>query len=208
MDGLRWLATLIVLPLVGSAGCASSRPAAPSSLVAVLRVNTFGLPDDQAPRLRQTIASAVAESSASLVASGEGVDRAMAQTSACAHSDPEQTDRCALAAGRRLGATHVVAGSVGKLEKTHLVQLRLLRVDRAAAVRTLEETSFGDLDALQGVVRSMATRLFDQPTLQSKPWYRRWWVWTLVGATAAAGVIVPVVATRHDDFAGRQLDLP
>jgi len=37
----------------------------------------------------------------------------------------------------------------------------------------------------------------------ARPWYRRWWIWALVGAGVAAAVVVPVVltqtgSTRHD----------
>jgi hypothetical protein len=37
----------------------------------------------------------------------------------------------------------------------------------------------------------------------SPPWYKRWWVWGLVGAAAVAGVVVPVtLASQADDPVG------
>lgn len=32
------------------------------------------------------------------------------------------------------------------------------------------------------------------------PWYRRWWVWTLIGAGVAAAVIIPVMATQEQRY--------
>lgn len=33
-----------------------------------------------------------------------------------------------------------------------------------------------------------------RPAVSQTPWYRRWWVWTLVGAAVAAAVIIPLAA--------------
>lgn len=35
-------------------------------------------------------------------------------------------------------------------------------------------------------------------TTLSKPWYTRWWVWGLVGAVVAAGVVIPLAAVDRD----------
>jgi hypothetical protein len=35
---------------------------------------------------------------------------------------------------------------------------------------------------------------------QPKVWYKRWWVWTLIGAGVTAAVVIPVVATQEQRY--------
>lgn len=64
--------------------------------------------------------------------------------------------------------------------------------DRASG----ESDEEGDED---GTTSAGSTRA--GPTTSS-PWYKRWWVWGLVGAVAVAGVVIPVTLASQADEAG------
>lgn len=161
--------------------------------VAVLRVETFGMSDARGRKLRQTIARAVRPNAAAVLKSAK-VDGALERGGRCQQLDPEQRDGCALRAGRRLGASHVVASSVGKLGKTHLLRLRMLKVAGGATTRTLEEMVLGDFSAIKARLEALAGQLIDAPR-RPPAWYRRWWVWTAAGVVVAGAAAAAVVAT-------------
>jgi len=163
----------------------------------VLPLRAVGLSEGEAASVR---AAMVRELRRDLtVASEVEAATAVAGSPECQGGKQAQ-DPCALAAGAAAGATQVLAGAVGGIGRTFVVQLRLLHVG-TAAVRTVEETLFGDLGNLLRAAGPIAARLVNVP--QPKAWYTRWWLWTAVGAAVAAGVVIPVVLTRPSDDAVR-----
>jgi len=130
------------------------------------------------------------------------VDQAVARTR-CRQQQMEE--QCAVAVGQRLGASHVVAGGLGGLGRTLLIQLKLVDVKRRSVIRALEETHFGGPSGLEAAVGKVMDRL-DLERQPSRPWYRRWWVWTIVGTAVAAAVIVPLAVRDSDPY--ENLTLP
>jgi hypothetical protein len=187
----------LVASLVAAAGCATSRPAtrgpAPPQRLLILPLRAVGLSEGEAAAVRAAIVRELARELT--LASDAEVATAVAGARECEGGKALQ-DPCALAAGASTGASQVLAGAVGGIGKTFVVQLRLLHV-RTAAVRTVEETLFGEQSNLLRAAGPIALRLVN--VSPPKPWYTRWWLWTAVGAAVAAGVVVPVVLTRDRD---------
>jgi hypothetical protein len=44
----------------------------------------------------------------------------------------------------------------------------------------------------------------DRPRPGPRPWYRRWWVWTLAGAAVATAVALPLGLTQRHDATGER----
>ena len=63
---------------------------------------------------------------------------------------------------------------------------------------SLEETLFGSPARLESALGGITTHLFDLPRPQR--WYERWWVWTLVGVTVTAAVVVPLAVRSSDPY--------
>lgn len=178
------------------AGCAAQRAAGGTLRVAVLQLKAVGLPPQIAPQTRAAIQRQLAESSEAVVLAEQPLDQALAAEVSCKERGPEAEERCALAVGARLGATHVVVGALGGLGRTFIVQLRVLEVARAAVSKSLEETLFGEPDTLPRAAAQLAVRLVG--ARRAPPWYGRWWVWTLATLAAGAAVAIPLVLTRGD----------
>jgi hypothetical protein len=148
---------------------------------------------------RASLEKAARSSSAGSVVDTALVDQTSAKLAACQDRGPARQATCAVGCGKRLGASHVVVSAFGGLGKTHVVQLRVIRVEDSAVIRSIEETLFGGLPVLAPQTERIAARLFDAP--RSGPWYTRWWVWTAVAVAAAAAIVVPVViVTQGDDI--------
>ena len=190
------LSSYIVTALLLS-GCAASSSGLRQAKVAVLRPVAVGVPEAAMDGARASLEKAVRSSSAAAVVHSTHVDQASAQLPACQDRGPARKATCAVNCGKRLGASHVVVSAFGGLGKTHVVQLRVIRVEDSAVIRSVEETLFGGLPALAPQTERIASRLLDAP--RSGPWYTRWWVWTAVAAATAAAVIVPVVIVTQSD---------
>ncbi len=66
---------------------------------------------------------------------------------------------CLAAAGRRLGVSEVVAGNIGELGESYVVNLKLIDVEHAVEVRRVSERLRGRPDELIEAVRVAAHRL-------------------------------------------------
>lgn len=190
-------AALLLAWVTGAAACATTRPAALPRHVAVMPLKAVGVEPNLARDLRGAIVESVARSTSAEVDPPARVDRASSGREACATPGPDRQDACAVSTGAALGASHVVAGAVGGLGKTHVVQLRVLHVGQVAPLRSLEETFTGDFSTVLAAAQPMVEKLFEVPP--PRPWYTRWWLWTSVGVAVTAAVVVPVVLTRRDE---------
>ena len=100
---------------------------------------------------------------------------------------------CMAELGGALGARWMVSGSVGKLGPTRMLTLKLLDVDNTKIDNQLTKQLPEDDGELAEVMRVTSYELvhLKAPVLEA-PWYRKWWVWTLVGAGVGAVVAVSV----------------
>lgn len=187
------LAALLALA-VGS-GCAGTPKRAPLGPIAVLPLDAVGGAAQRAePSARRAIERELAISTPLIDAAK--VEAAQGPKGACG-GDKGQRERCAVALGRKLTARHVVAGALGGLGRTFIIQLDLVDVQRAAVTRSLEETHFGGLKGLDAAVGRVAGRLVDRP--RGRAWYKRWWVWTAAAVVIGGAVTATVLLTRKSD---------
>lgn len=193
-------------PLVLSAlamaavGCAGPQHAArQGAVIAVLPLDAVGKAARQAaPRARRAMHEHLSKQPATRVVSVPAVDRALVATVACAGQD-RQVEGCVGAVGRAVGASHVVSGALGGLGKTFILQLRVTDLRRASVSRSLEESLYGGPAGLDPAVRRGMDRLFPRPHA-TKPWYKRWWIWTAIGLAVTAAVVVPLAVHEDDPY--------
>lgn len=190
----------LVVAVVLSAGCAGPGRAAPGAMViVVLPLDAVGqAARETVPRARGTMHQHLSGQPSIRLMPMPEVDRALVRTPAC-HGADRQVEGCTGAVGRTLGASHVVSGALGGLGKTYILQLKVTDVRRSVVTRSLEETLYGGPAGLDGAVRKGMDRLFHRPR-SSTPWYRRWWIWTVVGAAVTAAVVVPLALQEDDPY--------
>jgi len=201
-NSTRTLAPLLLVALAGAcASCSSTqRP-----VVAVLPLDTVG--DSAAPasqRMRTALTAGLERSHRFEVVAKEAVDRSLPLLKACAQGQLRQ-ERCAVAAGTTHNAHQVIAGAMGGIGDTFLVQLKLVDVRKAAVIRSLEDSLTGGAETMSSRSNRMIEQLFGPPP--RRKWYTRWWLWTALGVAASAAVVLPLVL-RHGDSPQDALTLP
>lgn len=199
---VRWPSCLFAVVCLGACGHTSPGP----GRVVVLPLDSIGVPADRAAQMDRIIAREAHQGGAIAVVDAGETRRQVEQLEACREGPGREAVRCAAEAGKRLGSSHVVLGAVGRLGKTWLLRLKLLQVSTSTVDRTVEETLVGPTGELDRSLARATGRLFDLP--RPRPWYTRWWVWTLVGAAVTAAVVVPVVLTRQEPDPYRDIPFP
>jgi len=189
-------ATYVILTAHLLCACATDRDALRPSSVAVLPPVAVGLPEEAVERTRTAISEAVGQVCGAPVVDSGRIDRAMHATKLCRERGPARQNGCAVAAGREVGASHVVSGAIGGLGNTRVVQLRLLQVASGTVIRSLEETLFGKSTTVAMQTGVIAGRLFGS---RRTPWYGHWWVWTAAVVVVATAVVVPAVLLSNSD---------
>ncbi|MCA9668028.1 MAG: hypothetical protein KC503_20660 [Myxococcales bacterium] len=189
----RRVLLLLLLPLCLTA-CGSTGSPLPSR-VAVAPLRRVAVSAERANAVRETISRELRRVPVPLSAR-DAVDR---EGKRCDLSSDDAAKRvaCATDLGKRVGASHVIVGGIGGLGRISVVQLSLVGVREAAVTRALEETVF-ERNGRDRALRSITRRLLDIPP--RLPWYRRWWVWTIVGVAVTAAVVLPLALRRDDPF--------
>jgi hypothetical protein len=193
----RWRPVLLAAALTALPACGHSRQAAPTR-VAILPLDSVGLPAPAVERLRQALGQQVARAPTLTRLPLEEVEAATRRAAGCQPLSRERWVPCATRVGGELQAAQAVVGAVGGLGSTYVVQLHLVGVKTGAVIRSLEETLFGNPARLESAVGNITTRLFDLPRPQR--WYERWWVWTLAGVAVATAVAVPLALRDSDPY--------
>jgi hypothetical protein len=177
--------------------CASGTRGTQARTVAILPLNVAGDPASRRePAVRRAMAEILKRRPEIRLSDASAVQRALDREAAC-QGKQRFKEPCALGVGDLVGARYVVSGAVGGLEKTFIVQLKLLDTRRGGVTRSLEEAHFGGATGLEVVVEKMVRQLFR--FRKKKPWYTRWWIWAGVAGVVATAVVVPVVVMQEDD---------
>jgi hypothetical protein len=193
----RRLLGALLLPLLALGGCgpAATRPA---PRVAIVPVDTVGVPPVEGEALGGALTSALDRSRTARPVPG-------AAAAAAAASQPadwtrcRESNACLAGVGRRVPAELVLSLAVAGLGDLRLVRSRLVRADDGLALQDLQETVQGGRPALETYAGSLSRRLF--PEALRRPWYKQWWFFVAVAAVAgatAAATWGAVRATRHD----------
>jgi hypothetical protein len=188
-------ATLAPLLALGGCGPALTRPA---PRVAIVPVDTVGVPTVEGEALQGALSRALDQSRTARAVSGTAA-AAAAATQPADWSRCRESSACLASVGRRVPADLVLSLALAGLGDLRLVRSRLVRTDDGLALQDLQETVQGGRPALETYAGSLARRLF--PEAARRPWYKQWWFFAAVavvaGATAAA-TWAAVRSSRHE----------
>ncbi len=120
---------------------------------------------------------------------------ALARTGAkgCASRIP-----CLQKLGRSLGARKVLALRFGRLGDTLVLRLTAFDVARGVRQGSWQEVLKwgGSANVRRAVERLVHGFAPPAPAPRSRPWFKRWYVWTVAGLVVAGSVTAAVLATR------------
>lgn len=191
----RWIVAIATLLVPGVA------PARPR--LALLPVDTVGVPAERGERIWTALARSLADAGAAEVAPRAEIDAALPKDEPARGACP-QDPACVEATSRRVGAQLGLAVTLSGLGDTHLIRLRLHDARHRGAAREVRETVIGTEEALIVQARALAVRMLRDP---ERPWYGRWWAWAAIGVGVAAAVAVPL-ALRDSGGGPEVVDLP
>lgn len=147
---------LLALVLVAATAHAQApAPARPS--IGFLHLEPLGLDAERALRLETLFRAELERLSSSPLPSRAVVDTLLSHDAALRGCNGEAP--CLAAIGKRLGVAAVVAGNVGALGDSFVVNLKLVDVEHAAELRRVSEKISGSPDQLIDAVRVAAYRL-------------------------------------------------
>jgi len=168
--------------------------------VAVLPVETVGVPDEQGAAFHDALVKELDRTRTALPAPKDRVALALAaETEASPQPPCRESDACLARAGIRAQSDSVLSLTVAGLGNLWLVRGRLVRSQDALPLQEVQETAEGGVQAVDRYAPQLAHRLFPD----ARPWYRQWWLWTSVAVGLAAGGTALGVAlgTRGGDGA-------
>jgi hypothetical protein len=103
---------------------------------------------------------------------------------------------CLRRLGRGLRADKLLVLRIGLLGETVVLRLTAFDVPRGARQGTWQEVlRRSDAETVNRAMERMVAGFVPLPP-PSRPWYSRWWVWTIAGAVIAGTVTAAVLATR------------
>jgi len=102
---------------------------------------------------------------------------------------------------RRLKGDRLLLLRVGRLADTTVIRLTVHDLARGVRQGSWQEVLKQGAGAAQEgkAVERMVAGFAPRPPSPSRPWYGRWWVWTLAGVVVAGTVTATVLATRSSD---------
>jgi hypothetical protein len=191
------LGVLVATLLLGGLGCG---PAAtrPPPRVAILPVDTVGIPGAAGDTLEGSLTKTLTESRA---ARPVPVPRALtaSTTQPADWAQCRESSVCLAELARRVPAKLILSLAVAGLGDLCLVRSRLVRATDGMVLQDLQEAVPGGRPTLARYAAHLARRLF--PDAGRRPWYRQWWFYAAVVGVASATAIATwaaVRATRHE----------
>ena len=170
--------------------------------VAVAPFDGLGLAADDVAELRRVVEDALDArrdldrvSAAALERAAEELSLSPEEVSSCLRDEP-----CAARLARGAGADRLLLGSAAGLGRTYLLRLALLDAAGGVVEREVQRTVVGDLGALRTALSEQVERLLP---LAARPWYRRAWVWGVVGVglvAAATALTLGLLLAPRDDL--------
>lgn len=123
-----------------------------------------------------------------------------------------QQNSCLRDHARRLEAQRLLALRLGLLGDTLMLRLTVYDPEGVKRGSWQEVLRPNDAPALTAALERMVGSLAPAPPVivrRERSWYRRWWVWTLVGVAVAGAVTTTVLVTRDTDpSADHRITLP
>lgn len=181
------------LALLCAGGSATAAEPAPRRL-GILPIDAMNVADDEAGRAESSLREILARRGTFRILPAAVVARGLrGRTAQCGREVP-----CLRALGRALGVDTLLALRAGRLGDTLVVQLSAFDVRRGMRQGKWEEMlRSAERSRLDAALRRMIASFAPAPLVKARPWYRRWWVWTAVGA-AVAGASVAIAVSARD----------
>ncbi|MBA7597156.1 hypothetical protein ES703_04152 [subsurface metagenome] len=76
------------------------------------------------------------------------------------------SDECAVEVGQLLGVSQMIAGSIGKLGNTFLLDVRIINVETGAIIETMTRDYRGEIEGLIKEIESVAWDIVGKPKLE------------------------------------------
>jgi hypothetical protein len=189
MMSLPHRAALLLLVL----GTLRAAPAAATRTLAVVPAEAVNVGVAEVRRYAEQLRRALAGAARLEIVAAARVDSALAALpGGCA-----QDLLCLRRLGRQLAVGELVLLEVARLGDTLALRIKAFDVAReqyAGAWQELLRTV--DDRGVAAALGRMAIAFSPPPPVATKPWYRRWWVWTAAGAVVAGSTVAIVLATR------------
>ncbi|MFH0900386.1 MAG: PEGA domain-containing protein [Pseudomonadota bacterium] len=142
---------------VGSSGARTAQPLPTAMSIAVFRIDPLGIDTEKAYRLEALFRHELQLLAGRSLPSPAQVERVVAKDPSLRGCTGE-TD-CLAAIGKKLGVKLVVAGNLGELGDSYVVNLKLVDTEKRTEVRRVSEPLSGSPDELIEAVRVAAYRL-------------------------------------------------
>jgi TolB-like protein len=167
-------------------------------LVAVLPMDGRGLTSDEASVITDLLGTELMRTGSFRVMERSQMDNVLKEqgfqkSGACDNS------QCAVEMGQLLGIDRMVVGSIGKVGRTYLVNVRMVNVGTGEVVRSVSRTTQGDIDELlMRAVPQVANELAEKPgePLPMRPAIGPAPAATLATAPAPARPLEPATAVQ------------
>ncbi len=106
-------------------------------------------------------------------------------------------EQCFAKLGDALGAQLLLTGNITRLGGRTVVTLKLIESEAARLRNQLTENLPHDENELGEAIRVLSYRLLALPVPElEKPWYKRPWVWGVVGGVVLTGAVTGYLASR------------
>lgn len=150
-----------------AAATADSAAAAKPCQIAIMSLQTKGLPPEQAhvpELLSDSMATEIASATSCRVITQADIMEMLdfeAQKAACS----EASESCLAEIGGALGVERVIGGSLGMLGSSFKLQIKLQNVAQGRVEKRVDRTIKGDAELLDLAARNAARELFDLPPI-------------------------------------------
>lgn len=166
--------------------------------VVVAPFDVLGLSDEQAAELLRITEESISEvrrnrtliPSTTLDNAREELEIPVEELDACLGDTT-----CASRLARRAGADELLLGSAAGLGRNYVLRLALIDAHRSVVDREVQGTVVGNAEDLGAALPDQLDRLLPR----ERPWYSRWWVWTLVGLAVAGAAVATVLVLVLDN---------
>ncbi|MBI3179527.1 MAG: hypothetical protein HYZ27_07680 [Deltaproteobacteria bacterium] len=106
-------------------------------------------------------------------------------------------EQCFAKLGDALGAQVLLVGNVTRLGGRAVLTLKLIESEQARLRNQLTEELPNDESELGEAMRVMSYKLLSLPVPElEKPWYKKPWVWGIVGGVVVAGAVTGYLVSR------------
>lgn len=190
-----------LLALLAMSVAAGAEP--PLPLVATAPLATTGTTDNEAAQIAEALATSLQKTGKIRLLERSQADRILAEQGFQA-SGACDAGSCAVEIGKLLGVERLVVGSLGKIDRTYQLNLRLVDVGTGEVLASSTRQGAAPLGRITRSLVDLATRDLvsgGAPPGDARPSGLSPWVWWGAGTLAASGVAAAVILSGRTEDA-------